>query len=111
MQEWYVICCHKTTLDIEAMPLHHRIWELVKMISNPPGQDAQPVNKAPSGSPSRETVFGSVESEETVARGDRTRREEEISRLTWLVLDGNASVMQRQRLAELVSAQHENRRA
>jgi hypothetical protein len=37
-------------------------------------------------------------------------RESEISRLTWAVLDGSASEEQRGRLADLVGAQHENRR-
>lgn len=35
--------------------------------------------------------------------------EQEIARLTWLVLDGKASTADRQRLAELVSAQHARR--
>ena len=35
--------------------------------------------------------------------------EEEISRLTWAVLDGTATFAQRERLAELVSTQHEIR--
>lgn len=35
--------------------------------------------------------------------------EQEIARLTWLVLDGKASAVDRQRLAELVSAQHTRR--
>jgi len=37
--------------------------------------------------------------------------EGEISRLTWAVLDGRASVEERNRLAELVNAQHERRNA
>lgn len=35
--------------------------------------------------------------------------EQEISRLTWSVLDGKATHGERRRLAELVSVQHENR--
>jgi hypothetical protein len=37
--------------------------------------------------------------------------EAEISRLTWSVIDGRASQAERFRLADLVSAQHERRRA
>jgi hypothetical protein len=36
--------------------------------------------------------------------------EQEISRLTWTVLDGSASLGDRQRLAELVNEQHARRR-
>jgi hypothetical protein len=36
--------------------------------------------------------------------------EQEIARLTWSVLDGSASLSDRQRLAELVNAQHAVRR-
>jgi hypothetical protein len=36
--------------------------------------------------------------------------EQEITRLTWSVLDGSASLGDRQRLAELVNAQHAVRR-
>jgi hypothetical protein len=36
--------------------------------------------------------------------------EQEITRLTWNVLDGSASLTDRQRLAELVKAQHAVRR-
>ena len=35
--------------------------------------------------------------------------EQEIIRLTWTVLDGSASLTDRQRLAELVNAQHARR--
>jgi hypothetical protein len=35
--------------------------------------------------------------------------EQEITRLTWAVLDGSASLHDRQRLAELVNAQHARR--
>jgi hypothetical protein len=35
--------------------------------------------------------------------------EQEITRLTWTVLDGSASLTDRQRLAELVNAQHARR--
>ena len=35
--------------------------------------------------------------------------EQEITRLTWAVLDGSASLHHRQRLAELVNAQHAQR--
>lgn len=37
--------------------------------------------------------------------------ETEISRLTWAVIDGIATIEDRERLAELVSIQHEFRRA
>jgi hypothetical protein len=36
--------------------------------------------------------------------------EREIARLTWAVLDGSASLADRQRLGELVNAQHAARR-
>ena len=36
--------------------------------------------------------------------------EQEIARLTWTVLDGGATLADRQRLAELVNAQHAQRR-
>lgn len=36
--------------------------------------------------------------------------EEEIAKLTWSVLDGSASLTDRQRLAALVDAQHARRR-
>jgi hypothetical protein len=36
--------------------------------------------------------------------------EQEIARLTWSVLDGSASMSDRQRLAQLVNAQHAVRR-
>lgn len=36
--------------------------------------------------------------------------EQEITRLTWAVLDGSASLADRQRLAELVDTQHSIRR-
>jgi hypothetical protein len=36
--------------------------------------------------------------------------EQEISRLTWAVLDRSASLADRQRLAELVNSQHARRR-
>lgn len=35
--------------------------------------------------------------------------EQEIARLTWVVLDGGATLADRQRLAELVNAQHSQR--
>jgi hypothetical protein len=37
---------------------------------------------------------------------DLETAEQEITRLTWSVLDGSASLSDRQRLAELVKAQH-----
>ncbi|HEX6962621.1 MAG TPA: hypothetical protein VF175_12185 [Lacipirellula sp.] len=40
----------------------------------------------------------------------RETAEQEITRLTWNVLDGSASLSDRQRLAELVKAQHAVRR-
>lgn len=36
--------------------------------------------------------------------------EQEITQLTWAVLDGGATLADRQRLAELVNAQHSQRR-
>ena len=41
---------------------------------------------------------------------DPETAEQEIARLTWTVLDGSASLTDRQRLAELVNAQHARRR-
>jgi hypothetical protein len=41
---------------------------------------------------------------------DPETAEQEIARLTWTVLDGSASLTDRQRLAELVNAQHSRRR-
>jgi len=40
---------------------------------------------------------------------DAETAEQEIARLTWTVLDGSASLTDRQRLAELVNAQHARR--
>ena len=40
---------------------------------------------------------------------DPDELEAEISRLTWAVLDGQASDVERRLLADLVSAQHEQR--
>ena len=40
---------------------------------------------------------------------DGESAEQEITRLTWTVLDGSASLTDRQRLAELVKAQHARR--
>lgn len=41
---------------------------------------------------------------------DGETAEQEIARLTWSVLDGSAALADRQRLAELVNAQHARRR-
>jgi len=70
------------------MSLHHRIWELVTTICLPSGQ-------------------------ETAASDEKARndQEAEISRLTWAVIDGKATVEERRRLAELVACQHEQRHA
>jgi hypothetical protein len=40
---------------------------------------------------------------------DAESAEQEIARLTWTVLDGSAALADRQRLAELVNAQHARR--
>ncbi|MBL9163587.1 MAG: hypothetical protein JNL18_12710 [Planctomycetaceae bacterium] len=45
-----------------------------------------------------------------VAPADARLIEQEIARLTWAVLDGGATLTDRQRLAELVNAQHQQRR-
>ena len=81
------------------------------MISRTRGKDAPYAIIRQTMSPPSETVLDGVGSEDTVAAGEVSNREAEISRLTWVVLDGNASVADRQRLAELVSAQHESRSA
>ncbi len=47
--------------------------------------------------------------EQTLEAGHETA-EQEITRLTWSVLDGSASLGDRQRLAALVNAQHAVRR-
>ncbi len=44
------------------------------------------------------------------ARADARLIEQEITRLTWAVLDGGATLADRQKLAELVNAQHSQRR-
>ena len=44
------------------------------------------------------------------ARADARLIEQEITRLTWAVLDGGATLTDRQKLAELVNAQHSQRR-
>jgi hypothetical protein len=49
-------------------------------------------------------------STEPAANIDVSTAEQEITRLTWSVLDGSASLSDRQRLAELVKAQHAVRR-
>jgi hypothetical protein len=48
--------------------------------------------------------------DETPLPADHRSAEQEITRLTWSVLDGSASLNDRQRLAELVNAQHAVRR-
>jgi hypothetical protein len=47
---------------------------------------------------------------QTETRADARLIEQEITRLTWAVLDGGATLADRQRLAELVNAQHSQRR-
>ncbi len=76
----------------EMMSLHHRIWELVTMICLPEEQEAA----APY---------------ESVRADHEAKHEAEISRLTWAVLDGKATDVERRRLAELVNRQHEQRGA
>ena len=44
-----------------------------------------------------------------VMPADTETVEQEITRLTWSVLDGSGSLTDRQRLAELVNAQHARR--
>lgn len=46
----------------------------------------------------------------TAPPSDARLIEQEITRLTWVVLDGGATLADRQRLAELVNAQHSQRR-
>ena len=46
----------------------------------------------------------------TAPPSDARLIEQEITRLTWVVLDGGATRADRQRLAELVNAQHSQRR-
>lgn len=49
--------------------------------------------------------------DETVRADHEANHEAEISRLTWAVIDGKATVEERRRLAELVNRQHEQRNA
>jgi len=90
------------------------------MISNPKGQEAPPtvetdveINTGETDVEAKtgETVFSGRGPEDTVTTPDEPNQEAEISRLTWAVLDGKATSAQRIRLAKLVSAQHDQRRA
>lgn len=51
-----------------------------------------------------------VASERAGSPADSRSIEQEITQLTWAVLDGGATLADRQRLAELVNAQHAHRR-
>lgn len=51
-----------------------------------------------------------VSQSQSETRADARLIEQEITRLTWAVLDGGATLADRQRLAELVNAQHSQRR-
>ena len=53
-----------------------------------------------------DTVLSSPRSDDTVAAAAKKNQDAEISRLTWAVLDGKATIEQRKRLAELVNEQH-----
>ncbi len=68
---------------------------------------ATPTSKA--GPLPDETILGPGNQDDTVASELRRRQEAEITRLTWIVLDGSATPEQRRRLADLVSAQHTER--
>lgn len=57
-----------------------------------------------------ETVLSKpLSDDDTVAASAPKAQEAEISRLTWAVIDGKASNSERLRLAQLVSAQYEQR--
>jgi hypothetical protein len=81
-------------------------WEEIAMI-----REAQPFEienlRAPFA-PGPATTTRSAD--ETPRPADHHSAEQEITRLTWSVLDGSASLNDRQRLAELVNAQHAVRR-
>jgi len=62
------------------------------------GQEAAKTDETALDERSADTSVGGVSGQEA-----------EISRLTWAVIDGKASHEERSRLAELVSAQHEQR--
>jgi len=90
------------------------------MISNPKGQETPTTVEtdleAKTGETdveikNGETVFSGRGPEDSVTIPTEPNQEAEISRLTWAVLDGKATSAQRIRLAELVSAKHDQRRA
>lgn len=84
------------------MTLQHHFWDFVSMITHPHGQVA-----------TGETVLAGRVQDETSASENALVRpsntEAEISQLTWAVLDGKATLAERQRLAQLVSEQHQRR--
>lgn len=56
-----------------------------------------------------ETVREELRMDDTIAGETPREQEAEITRLTWAVLDGKATIAERTRLAELVNAQHQTR--
>ena len=61
--------------------------------------------------PFRAEVVGQQTPPAAVAPPSEARLiEQEITRLTWAVLDGGATLAERQKLAELVNSQHSQRR-
>jgi hypothetical protein len=76
---------------------------------------ATPMSFRPGGAPEQHVRVAVVPpaGDDTVVetRAAEARQiEQEIARLTWTVLDGGATLADRQRLAELVKAQHAQRR-
>ncbi len=72
-------------------------------------QQNQATPPASAGPVPDETILGPGNQDDTVASEFRRQQEAEITRLTWIVLDGTATQEQRRRLADLVSAQHRER--
>lgn len=84
--------------DLSATPLPFRTAHV--------GQQVAPAPVVSHSSHSSQ----SSQSSQSEARADARLIEQEITRLTWAVLDGGATLSDRQRLAELVNAQHSQRR-
>jgi hypothetical protein len=90
--EWMTMLRDTNAFDLSATPIPFRTAHVGQQVS-----PAQVVSQAEARS-------------QTEARADARLIEQEITRLTWAVLDGGATLADRQRLAELVNAQHSQRR-
>jgi hypothetical protein len=72
--------------------------------------EAQPLDLGELRAPFAPGPFAArIQADEAAAQNTESA-EQEITRLTWSVLDGSASLSDRQRLATLVNAQHAVRR-